>query len=84
MAVAEAGSDVGDLNTLVGVHWAACGPGDGLNSGLSGQRAAAAVETQPSLHRVTVCSQPQRTLQKLQTWERLLLCLLRLKLVTGY
>lgn len=56
MAVAEAGSDVGDFNTLEGVHWAACGPGDGLNSGLSGQRAAAAVETQPSLHRVAVCT----------------------------
>lgn len=64
MAVAEAGSDVGDFNTLIGVHWAACGPGDGLNSGLSWQRAAVALETQPSLHRVAICPQPQRTLQK--------------------
>lgn len=54
--MAEAGSDVGDFNTLVGVHRAACGPRDGLNSGLSGQRAAAAVEAQTSLHRVAVCS----------------------------
>lgn len=56
MSMAEAGSDVGDFNTLVGVHRAACGPRDGLNSSLSGQRAAAAVEAQTSLHRVAVCS----------------------------
>ncbi len=54
MSMAEAGSYVGDLNTLVGVHRAAFGPGNGLNSGLSGQRAAAAVEAQTSLHRVAV------------------------------
>lgn len=52
----ETGSDVGDFNTLVGVHRAAFGPRNGLNSGLSGQRAAAAVEAQTSLHRVAVCT----------------------------
>lgn len=54
MSMAEAASDVGDFDTLVGVHGAAFGPGNGLNSGLSGQRAAAAVEAQTSLHRVAV------------------------------
>lgn len=53
--MAEAGSYVGDFNTLVGVHWAAFGPRDGLNPGLSGQRAAVAVEDQTSLHRLAVC-----------------------------
>lgn len=56
MSLAEAGSDVGDFDTLVGVHGAAFGPGNGLNPGLSGQRAAAAVEAQPSLHRLAVCT----------------------------
>ena len=54
--MAESGSDVGDLHTLVGVHRAAFGPGHSLNSGLSGQRAAAAVEAVTSLHRVAVCT----------------------------
>lgn len=54
--MAEAGSDVGDFNTLEGVHGAAFGPGDGLDPGLSGQRAAAAVETKTSLCRVAVCT----------------------------
>lgn len=43
-------SDVGDLHALVRVHRTAFGPRNGLNSGLSGQRAAAAVEAQTSLH----------------------------------
>lgn len=42
--MAEAVSDIGDFNTLVGMHWAAFGPGHGMNSGLSGRRAAGAVE----------------------------------------
>lgn len=54
--MAAAASDVGDFNTLEGVHRAAFGPRNGLNSGLSGQRATAAVEAQTSLHRVAVCS----------------------------
>lgn len=53
--MAEAGSYVGDFNTLVGVHRAAFGPWDGFNPGFSGQRAAVAMETQTSLHRVAVC-----------------------------
>lgn len=52
--MAEAGSDVGDFNTLEGVHRAAFGPRNGLNPGLSGQRAAAAVEAQTSFCRVAV------------------------------
>lgn len=56
MSMAEAASDVGDFNTLEGVHRAAFGPRNGLNSGLSRQRATAAVEAQTSLHRVAVCS----------------------------
>lgn len=56
ISMAEAGSDVGDFDTLIGVHRAAFGSGNRLNSGLSGQRAAAAVEAQTSLHRVAVCS----------------------------
>ncbi len=56
MSVAAARSDVGDFHALVGVHRAAFGPRNGLNSGLSGQRAAAAVEAQSSLHRLAVCS----------------------------
>lgn len=51
-----AASNIGDFDTRVGVHGAAFGPWDGLNSGLSGQGAAAAVESQTSLHRVTVCT----------------------------
>ncbi|TNN84016.1 hypothetical protein EYF80_005887 [Liparis tanakae] len=50
--MAEVGSDVGDLYTLVGVQRAAFGPGSNLNSGLSGQRTTAAVEAQTSLHGV--------------------------------
>lgn len=54
--LSEAASNVGDFNTLVRVHRAAFGPRDGLNPGLSGQRAAAAVEAQTSLHGVAVRS----------------------------
>lgn len=61
---AEATSDVGDFNTLVCVHGAAFGPRDGLNSGLSGQRAAAALEALTSLHELAVPAEPQRTLEK--------------------
>lgn len=52
--MAESISDVGDFHTLVGVHRAAFGPGYCLNSGLSGQRAAATVEVETSFHRVAV------------------------------
>lgn len=52
--MAAAGSDVGDFHTLVGVHRASVGPGDGLDSRLSGQEVAAAMETQTSLRRVAV------------------------------
>lgn len=54
--MAEADSDIGDFDTLVGVHGAAFGPRNGLNSGLSGQGAAVAVEAQTSLCRVAVCA----------------------------
>lgn len=57
-------SNVGDFNTGVGMHGAAFGSGDGLNSGLSGQGAAVAVAAMTSFHRVTVCPQPQRTLRE--------------------
>lgn len=60
-------SDVGDFNTLVRVHGAACSPRDGLNSGLSGQRAAAALEALASLHKLAVPAEPQRTLEKENT-----------------
>lgn len=61
---AEVTSDVGDFNTLVRVHGAAFSPRDGLNSGLSGQRAAAALEALASLHKLAVSAEPQRTLEK--------------------
>lgn len=46
----KAGSHVGDFHTGVGVHGAALGSGDGLNSGLSGQGAAVAVVAMTSFH----------------------------------
>lgn len=52
--MAQSSSDIGDFHTLVGVHRAAFGPGYSLNSGLSGQRAAAAMEVETSFHRVVV------------------------------
>lgn len=64
---AEVTSDVGDFNTLVCVHGAAFSPRDGLNSGLSGQRAAAALEALASLHELVVPAEPQRTLEKEET-----------------
>lgn len=64
---AEVTSDVGDFNTLVCVHGAAFSPRDGLNSGLSGQRAAAALEALASLHKLAVSAEPQRTLEKENT-----------------
>lgn len=62
MWMVKAGSNVGDFNTGVGMHGAAFGSRDGLNSGLSGQGAAVPVAAVTSFHRVTVCPQPQRTL----------------------
>lgn len=62
MWMVKADSNVGDFNTGVGMHGAAFGSRDGLNSGLSGQGAAGAVAAVTSFHRVTVCPQPQRTL----------------------
>lgn len=64
ISAAEAGSDVCDLHVGVGVHRAAFGPRDSLNSCLPGQRATAAVEAQAALHRVAACTEPQRTLEK--------------------
>lgn len=55
-------SNVGDFDTGVGVHGAAFGSRDGLNSGLSGQGAAVAMAAVTPFHRVTVGPQPQRTL----------------------
>lgn len=62
MCLLKAGSNVGDFNTGVGMHGAAFGSRDGLNSGLPGQGAAVAVAAVTSFHRVTVCPQPQRAL----------------------
>lgn len=64
---AEVTSDVGDFNALVCVHRAVFSPGDGLNSGFSGQRAAAALEALASLHQLPVSAEPQRTLEKENT-----------------
>lgn len=64
---AEVTSDVGDFHALVCVHGAAFSPRDGLNSGFSGQRAAAALEALASLHQLPVSAEPQRTLQKENT-----------------
>lgn len=60
----EVTSDVGDSNALVCVHGAAFGPRDGLNSGFPGQRAAAALEAQASLHQLPVSAEHRRTLEK--------------------
>lgn len=59
----KADSNVCDFNTGAGMHGAAFGSRDGLNSGLSGQGAAVAVAAVTSFPRVTVCLQPQRTLE---------------------
>lgn len=64
---AEVTSDVGDFSALVCVHGAAFSPREGLNSGFSGQRAAAALEALASLHQRHVSAEPQRTLEEENT-----------------
>lgn len=64
---AEVTSDVGDFCAPECVHGAALSPRDGLNSGFSGQRAAAALEALASLHQLPASVDPHRTLEKENT-----------------
>ena len=66
-------SNVGDLDSLVRMHRALRGPGNGLDPGLSRQRSTAAMETQTAVRWMTFWTRTWRTLRrargKLGKWE---------------